>query len=312
MRQENSSAINVSSGSSSMKGTVCWLLVMVLLWGLSWPATKLALNEVPPLWLGAIRFGSAGVCLFIFVAFKKQLRLPAKSDLPIVLSIGVLQMVVFTGLGMIAMQYTDTSHAVLLAYTTPLWGIVSSWLLLRHTPSAIQICALVIGLAGIGLICSPLEMDWSKPGVVMGCAFLITGAISWSLVIVHVRHHKWTATPLSLAPWQMLIATLPLICIARLIDGSPLEIHLNKGLLGLLFFIGPIATSVCFVISSEYGRRISVFAMSNFTLGVPLIGALASIVLLGTSLSGLFLAGLALVFAGVSMTAFSSAKRQQG
>lgn len=312
MRHENSSAINLSSGSSSMKGTVCWLLVMVVLWGLSWPATKLALNAVPPLWLGAIRFGSAGVCLFIFVALKKQLRLPAKSDLPIVLSIGILQMVVFTGLGMIAMQYTDTSHAVLLAYTTPLWGILSSWLLLRHTPSAIQICALVIGLAGIGLICSPLEMDWSKPGVVMGCAFLITGAISWSLVIVHVRHHKWTATPLSLAPWQMLIATLPLIGIARLIDGSPQAIHLSKGLLGLLFFIGPIATSVCFVISSEYGRRISVFAMSNFTLGVPLIGALASIVLLGTSLSGLFLAGLALVFAGVSMTAFSSAKRQPG
>lgn len=312
MRHENSSAINLSSGSSSMKGTVCGLLVMVVLWGLSWPATKLALNAVPPLWLGAIRFGSAGVCLFIFVALKKQLRLPAKSDLPIVLSIGILQMVVFTGLGMIAMQYTDTSHAVLLAYTTPLWGIVSSWLLLRHTPSAIQICALVIGLAGIGLICSPLEMDWSKPGVVMGCAFLITGAISWSLVIVHVRHHKWTATPLSLAPWQMLIATLPLIGIARLIDGSPQAIHLSKGLLGLLFFIGPIATSVCFVISSEYGRRISVFAMSNFTLGVPLIGALASIVLLGTSLSGLFLAGLALVFAGVSMTAFSSAKRQPG
>lgn len=312
MRHENSSAINLSSGSSSMKGTVCWLLVMVVLWGLSWPATKLALNAVPPLWLGAIRFGSAGVCLFIFVALKKQLRLPAKSDLPIVLSIGILQMVVFTGLGMIAMQYTDTSHAVLLAYTTPLWGIVSSWLLLRHTPSAIQICALVIGLAGIGLICSPLEMDWSKPGVVMGCAFLITGAISWSLVIVHVRHHKWTATPLSLAPWQMLIATLPLIGIAQLIDGSPQAIHLSKGLLGLLFFIGPIATSVCFVISSEYGRRISVFAMSNFTLGVPLIGALASIVLLGTSLSGLFLAGLALVFAGVSMTAFSSAKRQPG
>lgn len=312
MRHENSSAINLSSGSSSMKGTVCWLLVMVVLWGLSWPATKLALNAVPPLWLGAIRFGSAGVCLFIFVALKKQLRLPAKSDLPIVLSIGILQMVVFTGLGMIAMQYTDTSHAILLAYTTPLWGIVSSWLLLRHTPSAIQICALVIGLAGIGLICSPLEMDWSKPGVVMGCAFLITGAISWSLVIVHVRHHKWTATPLSLAPWQMLIATLPLIGIARLIDGSPQAIHLSKGLLGLLFFIGPIATSVCFVISSEYGRRISVFAMSNFTLGVPLIGALASIVLLGTSLSGLFLAGLALVFAGVSMTAFSSAKRQPG
>ncbi|UDQ82446.1 hypothetical protein LJN55_11725 [Erwinia rhapontici] len=39
-------------------------------------------------------------------------------------------------------------------------------------------------------------------------------SISWSLVIIHVKHHKWTATPLSLAPWQMLIATIPLIFFA--------------------------------------------------------------------------------------------------
>ena len=297
-----------NAGQHSMKTTVLWLLVMVVLWGLSWPATKMALNDVPPLWLAAIRFGSAGACLFLFVAVKKELKLPAKSDMPVILSIGIFQMVVFTGLGMIAMQYTDTSHAVLLAYTTPLWGILSSWLLLRHTPSFIQIIALLTGLVGIGLICSPLEMNWSAPGAVMGCAFLITGAISWSLVIIHVKHHKWTATPLSLAPWQMLIAAIPLIFFARLLDGPVEAIHFSSGLLWLLFFIGPVATSVCFVISSEHGRRISVFAMSSFTLGVPLIGVLASVAFLGTSLSGLFMTGLALVFAGVSMTAFSAGK----
>lgn len=300
---------NVSNKNRSFGyGTLAWLSLMVVLWGLSWPATKLALNDVPPLWLAAIRFGSAGLCLFAFVAIKKELRLPAKSDLPIILSIGVLQMVIFTGLGMIAMQHTDTSHAVLLAYTTPLWGVISSWLLLRHAPSAMQLCALAVGLVGIGLICSPVEMNWSQPGTVMGCAFLITGAISWSLVIIHIKHHKWTASPLSLAPWQMLTATVPLIAFARFFDGPPEGIHMTSGLLWLLLFIGPVATSLCFVISSEHGRRISVFAMSNFTLGVPLIGAFASVIFLGTSLSWLFIAGLSLVFIGVSLTALSARK----
>lgn len=292
-----------------VKTTVPWLLLMVILWGLSWPVTRLALNEVPPLWLAAIRFGSAGACLFVFVALKKQLRLPARRDLPVVLSIGILQMVVFTGLGMIAMQYTDTSHAVLLAYTTPLWGILSSWLLLRQAPSRVQLAALAIGLAGIGIICSPAEMNWSAPGAVMGCAFLITGAICWSLVIIHVRHHRWTASPLSLAPWQMLTATLPLLVLARAIDGPADAIHFSAELGWQLLFIGPVATSLCFVIATEHGRRISVFAMSNFTLGVPLIGALASVAWLGTSLSALFIGGLLLVFAGVSLTAFSARRR---
>jgi len=39
-----------------------------------------------------------------------------------------------------------------------------------------------------------------------------------------------------------------------------------------MFFIGPVATSACFVISAKHGHRISSFAMSNFTLGVPLVG----------------------------------------
>lgn len=291
------------------RSTLLWLLLMVVLWGLSWPATKLALDVTPPLWLAAIRFGSAGICLFAFVALRGQLRLPTRQDLPIVASVGILQMMVFTGLGMIAMLHTDTSHAVLLAYTTPLWGILTSWLLLKQAPSKIQIAALLAGMTGIGLICSPWEMQWNNRGVVMGAALLITGAVSWSLVIVHVRHHRWVTSPLSLAPWQMLLAAIPLALIAWSVEGSPTDIDINLDLLWLLFFIGPVATSLCFVISSEHGRRVSVFTMSNVTLGVPLIGAVSAVVFLHNRLSSLYLAGLALIFSGVVLTAFSAVKK---
>ena len=66
------------------RSTLLWLLLMVVLWGLSWPATKLALDVTPPLWLAAIRFGSAGVCLFAFVALPGQPLLPSRQALPIV------------------------------------------------------------------------------------------------------------------------------------------------------------------------------------------------------------------------------------
>lgn len=291
------------------RSTLLWLLLMVVLWGLSWPATKLALDVTPPLWLAAIRFGSAGLCLFAFVALRGQLRLPARQDLPIVASVGIMQMMVFTGLGMIAMRHTDTSHAVLLAYTTPLWGILSSWLLLKQAPTGRQLTALLTGLAGIALICSPWEMRWSDPGVLMGATLLIIGAISWSLVIVHVRHHRWHASPLSLAPWQMLLAAVPLALIAWGVEGPPAAIALDSRLLWLLLFIGPVATSLCFVISSEHGRRVSVFTLANITLGVPLIGAVSAVVFLHNTLSTLYIVGLLLIFSGVMLTTFSALKK---
>jgi drug/metabolite transporter (DMT)-like permease len=215
-------------------------------------------------------------------------------------------MMVFTGLGMIAMTRTDTSHSVLLAYSTPLWSVLISWLMLRRVPSRWQFAAIGVGISGIALIVSPFELDWNVPGLAQGAALLIIAAICWSVVIIHVRHHRWDSTPLSLAPWQMLIATVPLTIWAYSVHGAPVDIELSPRLLGLLIFIGPIATSACFVISSEYGRRISSFAMSNFTLGVPLLGVAFSVMFLGNHLSAVFLAGLTLVVAGMILAGFAA------
>lgn len=286
-----------------------WLSVMVLLWGFSWPATQVALTAISPLWLATFRFGSAAICLFAFLAFRGEISLPKRGDLPIVLSIGLLQMMTFTGLGMIAMTRTDTSHSVLLAYTTPLWTVALAWIALRTRPSRAQALALATGLAGVAVICSPLETDWAAPGAFMGAGFLVMAAIAWSVVILHVRRHAWVSSPLSLAPWQMLLATLPLAGLALAFEGTPHAIDWTPKLMELLVFIGPIATSACFVISAEHGRRISTYAMSNFTLGVPLVGIAGSVLFLGNILSGIFLTGLGLVFGGMILAARSSKSR---
>lgn len=306
----SASVLNSTPLSAGM-ATFVWLGVMVLLWGVSWPVTKLALGVVPPLWLAAFRFGSAAVCLFLFSAVRGTLRLPPRSDWPIIASMGLLQMMVFTGLGMIAMTHVDTSRAVLLAYTTPLWGVLAGWLLFRDTPTPLQLLALVIGLGGIGLVCSPQEMDWTAPGALMGASFLIVSAVAWSVVILHIKRHRWTAAPLALAPWQMMLATVPLAGFALMLEGNPVAIPFDSRLLGLLFFIGPVATSACFVISAEHGRRISTFAMSNFTLGVPLVGIGASVVFLGNHLTFLFAAGLGLIMAGMILAAIAGIRRSR-
>ncbi len=180
---------------------------------------------MPPIWLAAFRFGSAAICLAIFVAARGKLRFPPKADWPIVASIGLLQMTTFTGLGMVAMTHVDTSRATLLAYTTPLWGVISAWVIQKVQPTRLQGLALGLGMLGICLVCSPMEMNWSAPGAVMGASFLIGGAIAWSIVILHIKQHKWQASPLELAPWQMALATIPLAIAAYSIEGAPTDIQ---------------------------------------------------------------------------------------
>ncbi len=299
---------SMTKGKERHRGYGLWLMLtlMVLLWGLSWPAMKIALHDIPPLWLGTLRFLTAGVCLFILVGYKKQLALPSRKDLPIVLSVGGLQMLAFTALGLVAMQYTDVSRAALLAYTTPLWGVLFAGIINKSLPQKKQLLALCIGIAGIAIICSPLEIDWSRQGMVKGNLFLLLAALCWSVVIFHVKQHQWYLSPLALAPWQMLFATLPMMLLAVKFEGWPHGIRWSPLLCALIFFIGPIATSVCFVISTSYGRKVSGFTLSNFTLGVPVIGVISSVIFLGSQLTPVFLSGLTLVFAGAVMAiAFS-------
>jgi drug/metabolite transporter (DMT)-like permease len=285
--------------------TAVWLGLMVLLWGLSWPAMKTALASVPPFWLAALRFSSAGILLFLFCLMRGRLAFPARKDWPIVLSVGGLQMMAFTGLGLTAMQFTEAGRAAVLAYTTPLWGVIAAWLIVSERPTHWQILSLVVGLSGVALICSPLSMDWTQPSVLLGNGLLLAAAICWSIVILHVRRHVWAGRPIDIVPWQMLFAAVPLVILAALFEGSLNKVAWTPELTGLIVYIGPIATAVCFVVSSEYGRRVSTFTMSNVTMGVPVIGLFSSSFLLRETLSAPLVAGVVLVIAGAVLSALA-------
>lgn len=302
-----SAATKVSSapatGAAGFLQSAPWLLAMVLFWGLSWPAMKLAVGMMPPLWLATFRFASGAACLFVLVAYRGAMRLPPRADWPIIASIGGLQMMAFTALGLTAMQYTDAGRAAVLGYTTPLWGVLAAWLLAGQRPTAWQGLALAVGMAGVALICSPLEMDWTRHGVVKGNLFLLLAAICWSLVILHVRRHPFVARPIELAPWQMLFAAVPLGLAAWMLEGVPTGVAWTGQLGGLLTYIGPVATSACFVISTEHGRRITTFAMSNITMGVPIVGVLSSALLLHERITVPLAVGLVLIVAGTALAA---------
>ncbi len=50
---------------------------------------------------------------------------------------------------------------------------------------------------------------------------LVGAAASWAISIVIVRAHRFTATTLALAPWQMLVAVCLLLPLAGIVEGAP-------------------------------------------------------------------------------------------
>ncbi len=68
------------------------LSAVILVWGVNWPVMKTGLHYMTPLWFGVARLSLGALCLLVLAVLRRRLYWPGLGDLPILLSLGVLQM----------------------------------------------------------------------------------------------------------------------------------------------------------------------------------------------------------------------------
>ena len=153
----------------------------------------------------------------------------------------------------------------------------------------------------------PAEVDLASAAAVRGNALLMASAFTWALAILHVRGHRWHATPLDLAPWQMSLAALVLGALAAALEpearwrGSPTT-------LAVLAYNGLAATGFAFWAVVTINRGLPASETSLVLLAVPVVGITSAALAIGERPSATLLAGLALVSAGVALTASGPAR----
>lgn len=291
------------------RGMALTLLVLVIiLWGVNWPVMKQVVGHMPPISFVASRLLLGTLSLLIFTAATRQLRLPARADMPVILSVGVLQMGLFMLLVTIAVQHVPAGRAGILAYTTPLWVVPLALVFLREKVGGAKAAGLVVGLAGVGVLFNPAAFDWTQAPVLLGNGLLMLAALIWAFNIVHVRGHRWVGTPLTLAPWQMSIAAL-LATVAALATEDPSRIDWSGQLVVLLIYNGPIATAFCFWAMVTVNRALPAITTSLAILGVPAVGLLSSALWLHEPLTLTNLAGLGLIGGGLVLVALAERRR---
>lgn len=286
------------------------LVAVVILWGANWPVMKVGVAAMPPVWFAAARMVLGAVTLFALLAVLGRVALPTRRDLPVVLTVGALQMGAFLALVNIALQHVDAGRSAVLAYTTPLWVTPAAIALLGERPSVFKLTGLALGFAGVAALFNPLGFDWSDPSVLTGNGLLLAAALAWSIAILHVRAHRWDSSPLQLAPWQMLLAVPPLVLLSWLTEDWA-GIRWDGGLALVLAYNGPLATAFCFWAVVSVTRALPAVTTSLSLLAVPVTGVAASALFLGEPLTPTLLAGLVLILAGTVLVNLGDLRRER-
>ncbi len=286
------------------------LVAVVILWGANWPVMKVGLQSMPPIWFATARMTLGAATLFALLMVLGRLKLPTRRDLPLVLTVGGLQMAAFLLLVNLALQHVEAGRSSVLAYTTPLWVTPASMLLMSETLTPRKAAGLVLGLGGLAVLFNPLGFDWASREALVGNALLLGAAFAWSLAILHVRVHSWDSSPLQLAPWQMLVAAVPLGLLSWFSE-SWSTVRWSGELAVILAYNGPLATAFCFWAVVSVNRALPAITTSLSLLAVPVAGVLLSAVFLSETLTPTLVGGLLLILAGTVLVNLADLRRER-
>lgn len=284
------------------------LVTVVLSWGSVWPVHKEILESLPPLWLVTWRSAIAAVVVFAIALGRGHLPRPGRADVPIVLSITLLHMVGFALLTTWGLQVVSAGRSVVLAYTTPLWVIPAARVFLGERLTTRRSVGAAVGLVGLVILFNPLAFDWTDRGAILGNGAILAAALLWAASIVHIRRHRWRATPFELVPWELLLATVLLTPVALASDHWP-AVEWSPRLVALVLYSGVVGMGIAYWAAATAGRLLPAVTVSVGLLATPVVSIVLATFWLGEAVTPSLVAAVVLILGGVAWSVTASRTR---
>lgn len=254
------------------------LIVLSITWGFTWPFNRLALDAVPPFSMRVTTSALGTLTVFaIALAQRRNLRIPRGIAWLHVAVAGTLNISGFTLLTAIAQLGTTTSRVIILGYSMPIWACLLARPILGERITAMRGLALVLCVAGIAVLVSPL----TGARVPFEVLFALAAGVSWAAGTVYLKWALIPGDPLAITGWQLVTATIVTSAALPFFQDGLHLWPLQGVTIVALAFSGLIGSGVCYFLWFEIVRRLPATTASLGALATPVIGIAASVLQLG-------------------------------
>jgi len=270
------------------------LILLCLSWGLTWPAMKIALAGMPPLSMRTLTAAFGALTLFLIcLAKRSSFRVPGARACGHVVVASFLNVVGFSLFSAFALMAATTSRVAILAYTLPIWTVLLAWLVLNERPNRSQVIAIALCAVGLAILIYPL----AATGIPLGAVFAVGSAWSWAAGTVYIKWARIDADPMAVASWQLTMAFF-VIAGCMFAFGGGLDLHnAHAGALIGVVFAGIVGNGIAYGLWFAIVRRVPAATASLGILGIPVVGVLASILIIGDRPTVADVIGFAFIFA---------------
>ncbi|HEY1649392.1 MAG TPA: EamA family transporter [Terracidiphilus sp.] len=266
-----------STAHTARTKTLAAFAVIYFVWGSTFLAIRIGVQEVPPFLLAAMRFLIAGVALYGWMLLKGERR-PTGRQWTSIFLLAFLIFVCDYGLLFWAEQRVPSGVAAVMLATIPAFMALSEIVLLRTQKLTAGLAiALCIGMCGVAVLVSHNLNLGGTPVDRAGAVALIIGALSWSVASALTRKLPLPASKPMSSGAQML-AGGALLALAAAVRGEfrgfhPFSIS-TTAWLALLYLVvaGSIVgfTAYLWLLHRESPTRVGTYAYVNPVVAVLL------------------------------------------
>ncbi|HPG08948.1 MAG TPA: EamA family transporter [Saprospiraceae bacterium] len=287
------------------------LYLVCFIWGITWIASKEAVNHMPALQMAGLRQFLAGTAYVIYFSLKGHALPRGKAWTPILL-LAVLNFVISNGLNTWGLKYISAGLGAIIGAIFPLWLVIIETFRKASRLPNLAYLGLVLGFGGILVIFYEHLSDFFNREFLFGIILSVVATWSWSFGTIYTKAFAQSFNPYYSIGLQMLISGTFLSLVSY---GSGYVIPLNTVPLqawvaiGFLAIVSSVFTFIAYVYALQHlpTNLVSIYAYIN-----PVVAVLTGWLFFAEILTPFLILGIGITLAGVYLVNGSLRRQRIG
>jgi len=276
-------------------------LFAVIVWGASFVATKVALQDISPVTIVWLRFLMGVAILGMAVALRKQFALPDKKEWGYFALLGFLGITFHQWLQSNGLQTSEAGTTAWIVATTPVFMALLGRVLLKETLGWAKILGILLAFMGVLVVVSkgdPASISIGKFGA-PGDALILVSAVNWA-VFSALSRRGLKSHPASLMMFYVMGFGWLFTTLLFVTTGGFAEIRALtfSGWLGVLF-LGIFCSGLAYIAWYDALKALATAQTGVFLYIEPLVAVVVAFFILGEAILPASLIGGVVILLGV-------------
>ncbi len=274
--------------------------LLCLIWGSTWLAIKIGLEDLPPFLSAAVRFATAAVILFVLARARKVPFPRSRRAHAGFLGLGLTSFWLSYGLVYWGEQYLTSGLTAVLFAMMPLFTLLLAHLVIpAERLTWRKALGVALGFLGVALIYQE-DLRLAHPRAPVAAAILLLAPLASAAGAVGIKRWAGHIHPYHLTILPMAYGAVGLFATSLAIEDAGAA-EWSVVAVGSVLYLAVFGSVIAFVVYYTLLRQVAVTTLNLMSYVFPIVAVVLGYVILGEVLQTLALAGGALILVGIAV-----------